>query len=123
MKQIQMMLKPLGMCLAVLMFLISGPGQSARAAMVGTGTFLEGDKCRQTRKYLTSLLARDDVRAALVARGIDPQEANARVDSLTDEKAPRVRAIHCALVADFVGSFGIHYRFENRGAAGEEEKP
>jgi Family of unknown function (DUF6627) len=86
MKQIQKTLKPVGMFLAVLMFLISGPCQSAWAAMVGTGTVLEADKCRQTRDYLTGLLARDDIRAALIARGIDPQEAKARVDSLTDEE-------------------------------------
>jgi hypothetical protein len=84
MKQIQKTLKPVGMFLAVFMFLISGPCQSAWAAMVGTGTLLEADRCRQPRDYLTSFLARDDVRAALIARGIDPQEAKARVDSLTD---------------------------------------
>ena len=84
MKQIQMTLKPVGMFLAVLMFLMSGPCQSAWATMVATGTVLEADKCRQSRDYLTSLLARDDIRAALIARGIDPQEAKARVDSLTD---------------------------------------
>jgi hypothetical protein len=55
--------------------------------------------------------------------GTHPEFAgDPEVVSLKDEKAPRVRSICCTLVADFVGSFGIHYRFENRGATGREEE-
>jgi hypothetical protein len=35
------------------------------------------------RERLNRLLAREDVRCALLAQGIDPAEAQARVDSLT----------------------------------------
>jgi len=34
-----------------------------------------------------SLLAREDVQAALVARGLDPQEARSRIDGLSDAEA------------------------------------
>jgi hypothetical protein len=34
--------------------------------------------------YLNDLLAREDLKAALVSQGIDPQEAQARIDSLSD---------------------------------------
>lgn len=90
MKNIRLFLKPVGLFLAVFMLLISGPCQSAMAAMIGTESVINADRAQNAREYLKSLLAREDVRNALVSQGIDPVEAKNRFDSLTDEEATRV---------------------------------
>ena len=90
MKNIRMFLKPVGLFLAVFMFIISGPCQSAVAAMIGTESVVNTDRTQNAREYIKSLLAREDVKSALVSQGIDPVEAEHRLDSLTDEEAIRV---------------------------------
>ena len=90
MKNIRMFLKPVGLLLAVFMFLISGPCQSAMAAMIGTESVVNTDRAQNAREYLKSLLARENVKSALVSQGIDPSEAENRLSSLTDEEATRL---------------------------------
>jgi hypothetical protein len=87
MKFVRRMVKPVSFLLAVFVLMISGPFQSAYAAMIGTESLVDITRGQQARDYLKSLLAREDVRAALVARGLDPQEARARIDSLSDAEA------------------------------------
>jgi hypothetical protein len=87
MKSVRRMLKPVSLLLAIFVLLISGPFQSAHAAMIGTESVLDSAKGQQARTYLKSLLAREDVQAALVARGLDPQEARSRIDGLSDAEA------------------------------------
>jgi len=87
MKFMRQMVKPVSFFLAIFMLMISGPFQSAYAAMIGTETVLETSRGLQARVYLKSLLAREDVQAALVARGLDPQEAWSRIESLSDAEA------------------------------------
>jgi hypothetical protein len=83
----QKMLKPISIFLAFFMLLISGPFQSVYAAMIGTETVLDSARGQEARAYLKQLLAREDVQNALVAQGIDPAEAKARVGSLSDAEA------------------------------------
>ncbi len=90
MKNIRIFLKPVGLFLAVFMLILSGPYQSATAAMIGTESVINTDRTQNAREYLKSLLAREDVRNALVSQGIDPREAKNRIDSLTDEEATLV---------------------------------
>ena len=90
MKNVRLFLKPVGLFLAVFMFLISGPCQSAMAAMIGTESVVNTDRAQDAREYLNSLLAREDVKSALVSQGIDPAEAEYRLNSLTDEEATRL---------------------------------
>ena len=66
------------------MLLLSLPHKSALAGMIGTETVLDATRSQEARDYLNRILAREDVRASLVAQGIDPLEAKARVDSLSD---------------------------------------
>jgi hypothetical protein len=44
------------------------------------------------RARIAALLERDEARAQLAARGIDPREVEARVAALTDEEAARIAA-------------------------------
>ena len=90
MKKFQMFLKPVGLFLAVFMLIISGPCQSAVAALIGTESVVDTDRAQNSREYLKSVLAREDVKKALVSQGIDPGEAQNRLDGLTDEEATRL---------------------------------
>ena len=83
-------LKPVGIALAVVMFLIGAPVHSVLAAMIGTESVIGSAQGQEARDYLHQLLARKDMRDALIARGIDPIEATARIDSLSNEEVIRI---------------------------------
>lgn len=87
MKVVRQTLKPVSFILAFFMLMISGPFQSAYAVIIGTETVLDSARGQEARATLKQLLARDAVQNALVARGIDPGEAEARIDSLSDAEA------------------------------------
>ena len=87
MRRFRQILKPIGFLLAIFMFMLSGPYQSAMAAMITTESVVDSERAHNAREYLKTFLARDDVKSTLVSQGIDPQEARSRIDSLTDEEA------------------------------------
>jgi len=64
----------------------------ANAGMVGTEAVINAAQAQQSRERLHNALNRDDVKAQLVARGVDPTQVQARVDSLTDEEAQTLAA-------------------------------
>jgi hypothetical protein len=70
--------------LSLYMLMLACPYQSAFAAMIGTESITGMDRNQSPRDYLNNLLAREDFQAALISQGIDPQEAQARIDSLSD---------------------------------------
>jgi hypothetical protein len=82
-------MKPVSLFLAALMLAISLPYQTAIAAMVTTEDVMNSGKAMEARAYLSDVLAREDIQNALISRGIDPIEARARVDSLSDAEAIR----------------------------------
>lgn len=90
MKNIRQISRPVGIFLALFMFMLSGPYQSAMAAMIATDSVVDSDRGQNAREYLKSLLAREDVKNALIFQGIDPAEAEIRLESLSDEEAIRV---------------------------------
>ena len=87
MKVVRQSVKPVSILLAIFLLFISGPYQSAFAAIIGTDTVLDSSRGQEARVYLNQFLAREDVRSALTAQGIDPEEARMRVGSLTDAEA------------------------------------
>ena len=91
MKLIRQRSKSASLFLITLMVLLTMPYQSVLAAMIETdaamGITVQGQEARNTIK---SILAREDVQTVLRAQGIDPLEARARVDSLTDAEAVRI---------------------------------
>jgi hypothetical protein len=78
------------MSLAVIMFLIGVPVQSVPAAMFDTETILDSVRGREAREYLHQLMARKDIQAAIVAQGIDPNEAWSRINSLSDNEVIKI---------------------------------
>jgi len=59
---------------------------AAHAGMIGTEAVVNAAQTQQNRERLHDALNRDDVQAQLLARGVDPAQVQARVDSLTDEE-------------------------------------
>ena len=84
MEIIRKMSKPTAIFLTFYMLMLACPYQSARAAMIGTDSIINDIRGESPRDYLNNLLVREDIQAALVSQGIDPQEAQARIDSLSD---------------------------------------
>jgi hypothetical protein len=67
--------------------IISAP---TRAAMVDTGEILKQSQYDLSRKSINSFVDRSEVQNYLVAWGVSPEEAKARIDSLTDEEIENI---------------------------------
>ena len=76
--------------LTILMLSITIPYQSIFAAMIGTEATLDSTQVQQARADINNLLLRADVQSALMAQGINPIEAKARIDSLSDAEVTRI---------------------------------
>jgi len=87
MKNIRSRLRPVGIFLVILMLTLSLPCQSALAALIGTEDLMGSQRAEEARAYISSVLAREDIQKALIAHGIDPIEAQARVGTLTNQEA------------------------------------
>jgi len=81
--------RPVSFFLLVIVFVTTFHSQYASAAMIGTeaATKFNSTRGEEARHYVHNILAREDVRAVLIKQGLDPDEACARVDSLTDGEA------------------------------------
>ena len=91
MKLIRQRSKFTGVFLVILMVLVAVPYQSVLAAMIETEATLDITlKGQEARNTIKTILAREDAQAVLRAQGIDPLEAMARVDTLTDTEARRI---------------------------------
>ncbi len=90
MNVIRKTLKPTSICLTVIMFLMFAPVHTVLAAMIGTETVIDAQRGLEARNLIHSVLAREDVQKALKGYGIDPAEAKARIDSLSNEEVIRI---------------------------------
>ena len=84
MKRIRSMAKPCSLFLVILMITIFTPYQTVLAKIISTETVVESGRAYDARVYVNSVLAREDVRTALISQGIAIQEVEARLVSLTD---------------------------------------
>ena len=107
MSRIKRVEKSVSILMALLMVMISAPVSSVFAAMVGTETLLVNQDTSDARDQVRSFLDRQDVQSELTARGIDPAEAKARVDSLSDAEVMQIADKIDGLPAggDFWGTF------------------
>ncbi len=90
MKTIRQAAKPVSLFLTIFMLLMSVPYQSALAAMIETETMIDIARGQEAREYVNTMLVREDVQATLITHGIDPREAKARVDGLSDAEVVRL---------------------------------
>jgi hypothetical protein len=98
MKGIYRIVRPLSIVLAAWLFLISGPFQ-AGAALVGTESVADTAGVQNAREVVRNLMAREDIQAALIRQGIDPVEAQARAEGLSDAEAVRLANVMDSLPA------------------------
>lgn len=63
---------------------------TASAQMVETEAVVDHAMAEQGRARIMALVNRDDVRAQLEARGVTTEQAQARVDALTDDEALQI---------------------------------
>ena len=95
--------------LTIFLLLIYMPVQPVFAAMVGTEAVLGNAEVQSARAKIRIFLERQDVRDTLTAQGIDPLEAKARVNSLSDAEVQELAAKIDQLPAggNFVGTLII----------------
>jgi hypothetical protein len=107
MKRIYRLAKPVSLVLAIYVFMISGPQQAALAALVGTETIMDAAQVQNARERVRNLMAREDIQAALVNQGINPLEARARAEALSDAEALRLADAIDSLPAGGTSALGI----------------
>jgi hypothetical protein len=66
------------------------PLQSSYAGIVGTDKVASSAQTQSERERIRSFLDREDVRKELQARGVDANDAKARVNALTDQEVQKV---------------------------------
>ena len=76
--------------MAMVMALTSLPVGTAAAALIGTEEALASAAPDEVRDRLAGLLGRVEVRDQLAALGVDPEEAAARVASLSDREISEI---------------------------------
>lgn len=76
--------RPVSIFLTVIIALTAVSHRYATAAMVGTETIVQTTRGEEGRRFLYGILAREEVKSAFIAQGIDLREAHERVASLTD---------------------------------------
>lgn len=86
MDKIRFLTKPIGHFLIVSLLALSLPLNAAHAGMISTDGVINAAQVQQDRERLHNVFNRDDVKAQLLARGVDPALVQARVDSLTDQE-------------------------------------
>lgn len=82
--------QPIFILMIFLTLFISVPIQPALAALIETETVINPDRIKDTRVLLNQLMARADVRTALISYGINPVEVDARVAAMTDDEIATV---------------------------------
>jgi hypothetical protein len=90
MRRLKRVEKSVSLLMTLLLLLITAPVHSVLAAMVGTEAILVNKDTQNARDRLRSFLDREAVQSQLTARGIDPAEAQARVDSLSDTEVMQI---------------------------------
>ena len=90
MRRLKRIEKSVSLLMTLLLLLITAPVHSVLAAMVGTEAILVNQDTQNARDRLRSFLDREAVQSQLTTRGIDPAEAQARVDSLSDTEVMQI---------------------------------
>ncbi len=86
MEKLRRLTKPVSHLLAFGILALSLHLPAAQAGMIGTEAVVNAAQVQQDRERLRQVLSRDDVKAQLIARGVDPAQVQARIDSLTDQE-------------------------------------
>jgi hypothetical protein len=83
---------PVSIFLVIFLSFIFVPVQSVFAAMIGTEAVMSDPVVQSARAKVRAFMERQDVQDILIARGIDPLEARARLNSLSDAEVKTISA-------------------------------
>jgi len=92
MQSMRRILKPVSVVVSAGLLALSIQVPVAQAALVRTEVITAAAKAQQNRDNLKAMLSRQEVRDALLARGVDPADAQARIASLTDDEVQQLAA-------------------------------
>jgi hypothetical protein len=92
MEKLRRLTKPVAHLVVLGMLALSLHLPAANAALVGTEAVVSAAQAQQDRERVLNTLNRDDVKAQLVARGVDPAQVQTRLESLTDEEVQTLDA-------------------------------
>jgi len=90
MKLLRQKAKPVSVFMTILILLLAVPYQSVFAAMIDTEAVIDMARGQEVRDYLNRIIAREDVQAVFTSYGINPLEAKARLDTLSDAEIVRL---------------------------------
>jgi hypothetical protein len=90
MRRVRRFAKYVSCFVTITMLLMSLPVQPLQASMIGTETVLNLSKAANMRENLHKFLERKDVQDVMMAQGISPMEAKARVDCLSDAEVMQI---------------------------------
>ncbi len=90
MRLLRLKAKPISVFLSIFMLLLALPYQSTLAAIIETKTVLDMSRGQEARAYLNRIIAREDIQDLFISQGVDPLEARARIDSLSDAEVVRL---------------------------------
>jgi hypothetical protein len=86
--------RAIALTMTLVMLISSLPLGVAQAALIPTDRVIGGqatdDDAEQERRKVDAFLQRQDVRDQMVAFGVDPEEAQARVASLSDQEIRQI---------------------------------
>jgi hypothetical protein len=79
------LLRKQGPVILLIVSLVTAPVlQPARAAVIGTQTAIDLQERANRIAQINTVLAREDVRSSLIDLGVSPEDAAARVETMTD---------------------------------------
>ncbi len=84
MQRLQRFARPISLFVVLCLLGLGTYVPAARAAIISTEAVVNAEQAQQQRDQVRDVLNRNDVKAYLTARGVDPANVQARVDSLTD---------------------------------------
>lgn len=83
-------MRPVSLVLVVSFCLLNFNVPNAQAKMVGTDAMIAEQQADGQRAHVVDFMAREDVKQIMTQYGVDPAEAQLRVDSLSDEELANI---------------------------------
>lgn len=84
------LMRPIGCFLVVSFILLNVNVPRVQAQMVGTDAVIMTQQAAEQRAQVVDFMAREDVRQLMARNGVDPLEAQQRVNSLTNEEIAQI---------------------------------
>jgi hypothetical protein len=87
---LKILMRPVSLLLVISFCLLNFNVPMAQAKMVSTDTVIAGQQAVDQRVQVADFLAREDVKQIMTQYGVDPAEAQHRVDSLSNDELAKV---------------------------------